>query len=683
VSWPLLAAALGAWALGLALDLVGGTRRSWLRASPYLLGLLGGAAVTVAGALYVVQPARVVLLGRAVGVSEGSLRLDGLAGLFLTLTGGLSVVISGCLVSWTRLPGRTAGRGTASGYLRLLGSIVLIVTAGDAFSFLFGWELLTLAFYVLTAVQRRDEGAARGSWTTLAMGKASGAALLLGFLLLAGRAGSMTFTSWAQVGPGPLRDAAYTLLVAGFGTKVGLVPFQLWLPTGYPLAPGPTRAALAGLAANVAFYGLWRMLAVLGPPPGWLVVLVLLLGGITALGGITFAAVQSQLAQVVAYSSVENAGIILVGYGIALAGKLTHQPGLLAVGLLAASLQVLAHAVAKSTLFASSAFVVSDYGTEDLERLRGIAARHPVSGTSFAIGSLTLAGLPPTIGFVSEWFILEALLQEFRLHSLALRLAMASAGALVALTAGVAAFAFIRLVGLMVLSHPPPGAAGGKASAGGVALDGGATGRVSLGVLAVACVALSAAGPWVVRFLAGGLASVSAPSMTRAALRSPWVLQPVFGNFSILSPSWLFIVLPLAFLATATLALVASKGGVLRIRRVPAWRSATEGVGGPDSYSAFGYANPLRHVLANILGARQSVVEASDGDGDAGETDVHLAVSYQIVEPVERYLYRPVGCAVLWLARAAKRLQSGRLDAYVAYMLVALVIVLTVAAELR
>jgi hydrogenase-4 component B len=676
----LLVAALSLWALGAAVDLVRGADPTWARVVPFVTGVLGGGLVTAAGVVCVLHPEGTISLGTTLGVGATSVRVDALAGLFLTLAGGLATALSACLLSWSRPAGRVRGRGTAAGYLLLLGAVTVILVAGDAFTFLFGWESLTLAFYALVGIRRADRANARASWATLGMGKVSGAALLLAFLLLAGRSGTLTMSAWSHVPPGALHDAAFVLVVVGFGAKVGLLPFQVWLPLGYPAAPGPTRAAMAGLAANVGFYGLWRFLGILGRPPLGLVVTVLVLGGVTALVGIAFAAVQANLNRAIAYSSVENAGLILVGYGVALAGAATGRPELMAVGLLAASLQVLAHAVAKSGLYASSAFITADNGTDDLEMLVGAGRRHPVSGATFALGSLTLAGLPPTIGFVSEWFLLEALLQEFRVHSLALRLGMAAAGALVALTAGVAAFAFVRLVGFAILGRPDRSAVSRE---GG---DSGFSGRAGLVLLGISCLVLSATVPWVVRFLARGLAPIVPASATSQALKSPWVLQPVFSGFSILSPSWLFVELPIAFVTVGVAAMALSRGRALRVRRVPVWRSASPGVAGPDRYSAFGYANALRHVLGNVLGASHAseVLEAAATPSapEPGD-DTHLDVSTRVVEPVETYLYRPARAFWLFLAEGAKRLQSGRLDAYIAYMLVALLAVLAVLAALR
>ena len=677
MTWDLLLAGLCVWAAGAVIDLVAGAGRTAGRVLPYVAGMAGGALVCAAGVLSVVRPAQTIDLGTTLGVGRTLLRLDGLAGLFLTLTAALAVAVSACLVSWGHVPRRLAGRGTAAGYMLLLGSVTVVIAAGDAFTFLFAWESLSVAFFVLVGVRRQERLHSWAAWVTFGAGKVSGAALLVGLLLLAGRTGTYTLAAWSHLAPGGVHDVAYALVVVGFGAKVGLVPLQVWLPVGYPAATGPLRAALAGLAANVGFYGLWRFLGILGRPPVWLAVAVLVVGGVTALLGIVFAGVQSHIDRVVAYSSVENAGLITVGYGVALAGAATGHTRLVAVGLLAASLQVLAHAVAKTGLFASAAFFTADWGTGALDELRGVGHTHRWSGTTFALGSLTLAGLPPTIGFASEWFLLEALMQEFRVGPLDLRLAMAVAGALVALTAGVAALTFVRLLGLTILGRPP----GPRQEPGRIA-DGGVLGKGALALLAVSCVGLAATAPWVIRFIATGLAPVVPAAVVAGALKSPWVLQPVYANFSILSPSWLAVVMPIGFVAVGLLALGLSRGGLLRIRRVPAWRSATSGVAGADRYSSFGYASVLRHVLGNVLGTRRETVTAGEATEGARPGAAHIEVRSIVVEPVETYLYGPGWRALLRVARTAKRLQSGRLDAYMAYMLGALIVVLAVVAAL-
>ena len=582
------------------------------------------------------------------------------------------------------------------------------MTAQDAFTALFGWETLTLAFYLLAGAERNKPGRAGAAQITFAFGKVSGAALLLGLLLLATRSHSILLASFAQVPSGAVRTTAYVLLLAGFAVKAGLVPFQIWLPRGYAAAPGPARAIMAGVCVNVAFYGMWRTLALLGRPPGWLAGVLLVLGGLSALLGIAHAAVQNRLNRVIAYSSIENTGLIVTGFGVALTGAATGDRRLVAAGLLAATLQVVAHTVAKSLLFTSSAGIEAATGHDDLEELRGRARRTPWSGFGLAVGSLTLAGLPPTVGFVSEWFLLESLMQQFRVPGLGYRLVLALAGAAVALTVGFAGVTFVRLVGLCCLggNDPPqtPPAHGGAARPpvtprGGAARPSvaprGWAGRAAIVVLAACCLATAAVTPLEIRVIAAGLSPAVPASLVMGALKSPWVLQPVFAGFSILSPSWLWVEMPLMLLLVGLFAWAVSGRRLLRVRRVPAWRSATIGVEGADSYTAFGYANPTRRVLAGVLHTRAEVREvmleeddSDDGSGAPDRADVssdaaaHLRYASDVMEVVETYLYRPALGSFMAIVTAAKRLQSGRLDAYLLYMLIALVAVIAVVTAL-
>jgi hydrogenase-4 component B len=664
-----------------------------LRGAPYALGAAGAACLAaVGGSALAGQTVRLNVAGwlaAPAGGGQGSgLAVDPLSGLFLAMALGAAVPVSVAFASWAAGPGSAgpqaaATRMLAQGYALALGATVVIMTAQDAFTALFGWEALTAAFYLLAGAQRGEPDRGGAARITVAFGKASGAALLLGLLLLAATSHSIVLASFTHAPGGAARTTALVLLLAGFAIKVGLVPFQVWLPRGYAAAPPPARAVMAGVCVNVGFYGMWRTLALLGHPPGWLAGILLLLGGLSALLGIAHAAVQNRLSRVIAYSSVENSGLIITGFGVALTGAAVGDQRLTAIGLLAATLQMVAHTAAKSLLFSSAAGLETVAGSDDLEVLRGMARRAPWSATGLAVGSLTLAGLPPTAGFVSEWFLLESLMQQFRVASLGGRLTLALAGAAVALTAGFAGVTFVRLVGMVVLG--PGGIAPPEATpiAPPGATDYGWAGRGAVALLAACPLVIAALTPLEIRVIAAGLSPVVPGGLTMGALKSPWVLQPVFAGFSILSPSWLWVELPVMLALVVLLAFALSGRRLFRVRRVPAWRSATIGVDGADSYTPFGYANPTRRVLASVLHTRAGVEELAPRRGDAAEGDddervPHLRYASDVVEVVESWLYRPAARLFTAVVAVAKRLQSGRLDAYLLYMLIALVAVIAV-----
>ena len=705
----LFAAGLILLALAAVADLAGGRFIRPMRSGPlYLLGAAGSACLAAAGGFALAgRPVQLDVAGwlgdPVPGQQAAALSADRLSGLFLALSFGAAVPVSVAFASWAARPDAVIRRGLGASYALALGAVAVIMTARDAFTALFGWETLTLAFYLLAGSDRNKPGRAGAAQVTFAFGKVSGAALLTGLLLLATRSHSIMLASFAQVPGGAVRTTAYVLLLTGFAVKAGLVPFQIWLPRGYAAAPGPARAIMAGICVNVAFYGMWRTLALLGRAPGWLVGGLLVLGALSALLGIAHAAVQNRLSRVIAYSSIENTGLIVTGFGVALTGAATGDRRLVAAGLLAATLQVVAHTVAKSLLFTSSAGIEAATGHDDLEELRGRARRTPWSGFGLAVGSLTLAGLPPTVGFVSEWFLLESLMQQFRVPGLGYRLVLAVAGAAVALTVGFAGVTFVRLVGLIVLYSPggtipprPPLVAGGLPAPpyppGPPVPPWGWAGRAAIVVLAVGCLATAAVTPLEIRVIAAGLSPAVPASLVMGALKSPWVLQPVFAGFSILSPSWLWVEMPLMLLLVGLFTWAVSGRRLLRVRRVPAWRSATIGVEGADSYTAFGYANPTRRVLAGVLHTRAEVREvmmeedgSDDGAGapdrpdpDGPDAGAHLRYASDVIEVVETYLYRPALGFFTAIVTAAKRLQSGRLDAYLLYMLIALLAVIAV-----
>ena len=675
-----LAAGLALFALAAVLDLAAGAKSRLVASLPYLAGAAGSVCLVVGGAGALVGHQARVWPAGVLGSGTLGLAADRLSGLFLVFAFGAAAWVSLGFAGWAHQDGTTR-RGLGASYALTLAAVAVFLIARDAFTLLFSWEMLTLAFYLLAGFERGKHDRPPAALVTLAFGKSSGMALLAGLLLLAARSGSLSVASFAHVPPGGVRTTAEALLMLGFVIKVGLVPFQIWLPRGYAAAPGPARAVMAGVAVNVGFYGLWRTLAVLGAPPAWLIGLILILAALTALLGISHAAVQIGLLRVIAYSSVENAGLILAGFGVAMVGAAIGDRILIAAGLLAATLQMIAHTAAKSLLFTAAAGIESVFGTDDLDAVRGVARLSRWRGIGLAVGGLTLAGLPPTSGFVSEWFLFEALMQQFRVPGLGFRLVLAVVGAAVALTAGFAGVTFVRLVGMVVLGQPRPGAADLGLR------DYRIGGRAAIVGLGAACLVLAALTPLEIRVIAAGLSPIVPASLTNGALKSPWVLQPVFAGFSILSPSWLWIAMPALFVIVLLLAAGLSGRRLFQVRRVPAWRSATAGVTGSARYTVFGFANPTRRVLATVLHTRTEVRRLSPGgsasatavaDGGGQDTAAHVGYASDVIEPAEQYLYRPLLRPLLWLGRVATRLQSGRLDAYLAYMLIALVAVLAV-----
>lgn len=653
-------------------------------AGSWVLCTTGSVLLVIAGASAVAGHPEVLPIG--IGIGPSALRTDPVSGLFLLIAFGVAIPIT---LAGTNIgaSGSAARRPRLGAAVALtLAAMVLVFTADNLFLFLFGWELLTVAFYLLTGYDRHDPGRAGASILTVVFGKASGAALLIGGLLLVADTGSYILSDLGGGPDGGARQLAYALLLLGFGIKVGLLPVQIWLPRGYANAPGPARAVMAGAAVNVGFYGMWRTLQILGAPPVWLVVVMLLLAGISAVIGIAHAAVHADLRYVIAWSSVENAGVISAGYASALVGAAGGQPLLVAAGLLAATMQVIAHAAGKALLFVATAAIEKDTGSTDLDRLRGIARRLPWAGTGLVVGSMTLAGLPLTAGFASEWLTLEALMQQFRIDDLPMQLAMAAAGALVALSIGIAGFTFVRLVALTAFGRPAASIPDRD-----TAVDRAVGHRFGVAVLITGCLGLAVFAPYEVRVIAAGLAPIVGGNMD-TALASAWVLQPVYADFSALSPTLLWIVIPALTVIVAGTAAALAGRRLWRIRNVPAWSSASPGVDRGVGYTSFGYANPVRKVLANLLQTRgqlhrtdpTTTVAAADGTADPNAERDHTAASVQlgytvdVVEVVEKYLYRPAAAAVLWIALQAKRLQSGRLDAYMAYMLLALITVLAV-----
>jgi formate hydrogenlyase subunit 3/multisubunit Na+/H+ antiporter MnhD subunit len=613
------------------------------------LGCVGLAVVGLDAALGGAHPA--LALGGWLGFGPSGLRADGLAAIFLALTG-----VTGAATSLAYAE-RPPGRGLTALHATLVLAVAVAVGADQAFLFFLAWEGLTVCVYLLASADRSRPEALLAGYLTGGLTKVGGAALLAAFGLLYGKTGSFSLAAWAHEAGGlgaGTRGVLFLLFLVAFGTKLGVLPLQGALPAGYGAAPRAGAASLS-VALCAGFYGLWRFVFdVLGPAATWWGDLLLGLGAITALAGILYAITQDDVRRFLGFSTVEHTGIALVGLGVALLGQAAGNPLLAAAGLLAATLHVVAHGLAKTLALLAADRLEQATGERGLDRLGGLGARLPGSAAGLGLASLTLAAIPPLGGFVSEWFTFQALLQSFRAPELLSRLLCALAAAALALTAGLGLLAFAKLLGFAFL-----GASRGVS--GRLRDHGPAVSVLGLGVIVLG---LGAVAPWEIHLLGAGLAGVLGFDPSGTTISHPLVLGPVFEEFSVLAPTWLVLVLPL-FTGLALLVMRGASPG--RARRAPVWvtGSGTELAG--VQYRPSSYSNPIRVVLRGLLGYRSRVRAGADGA---------LVLETQVVLAVDRFLYRPAAGLALALAARVRRTQSGRLGAYLLYMLAVLVVVL-------
>jgi hydrogenase-4 component B len=650
---------------GLGLSVPAGwipTRASRELSAP--LAAVGSLALAAAGFVAVFtervvwQPFAWFALGR------GGVDIDQLAGLFLIITGLVSATLFVC----NHADGPRAARGLRP---LLVLCVVGVVVVDNVFEFLIVYELTVVVIYALISIRHDDPRAERAASLTLTLAKLGGGAVLAGMVLLAVQGGSFSFEQLAHSGPGltsAVRGVCFALLFAGFGVKAALIPLQTWLPGAYAGADADSSGLIAAVSLNVAFYAMLRVwFGLLGHPAVWWAVIALLVGALTALIGILGGVLQREVRLFVAYSSIENAGLIVADLGLALMGKAQHQPGLLGLGLVAATFQITAHSFAKAGLFAAVASLEHSTGTSDMERLGGLYRRLPAATIATLGGAAALAALPPFSGFVSEWLGLEGLMQGFRVSGTGSHLAIALAGAILALTAGLAALAFVRAIGMTFLGMPrdpsivPSGEAPGP--------------RVGMCILALASLTIGVAAPWVVKVLEHGTLPVGGAAAIGHISQPGWLVVPGYPNFASISPTVLALTLIGFALGAACLrSLVSARGA----RRVPVWASGVEVTGRRAQYTSIGYANMVRVIFNVVYRVRTQL--RTIGDQRFPERLSMMRAEPRIFDP--GWLYRPITTAFTRAADVLRNIQAGPLGLYLLYLLLAFVALLLIAPRL-
>jgi hydrogenase-4 component B len=580
---------------------------------------------------------------------DPGLGIDGLTGFFLAT---LAVVaVPAVIYARSYLAGVPRSRALVGLVGLFLLALVGVVMARDPSSFLACWELMTLVPAAAILVRRSDATVRHAVFVYLAVTHLGGAGVWICVLALAHYGAMGDPAALAAQGAG-VQVLIIVAAIVGFGTKAGLMPLHSWLPRAHPVAPSHVSALMSGVMIKMALYGLIRVLFEwAAPAPLWAGLTVLGLGLLSALGGVLYALVQHDLKRLLAFHSIENVGIVALGLGASILFASQGDRTWAAIAFAAALLHTLNHAVFKALLFLAAGSFERAVGSLELDRIGGLLRRMPWTGGAFLIGSLAIAGVPPLNGFASEWLTLQALVHVAFGPSLGLGLAGALATAGLAATAALAVFCFVKVVGLVLLGGP-------RRPEVGAAVEAPAGMRAAPVFLAGCCVALGAAPGLLIPSL------MELAPQPRSLATEPGLSIP--GTGSLPSPWLLFGLLGLS-------AMLWRLRGSRQAAPTPAWACGQQ-VEPALNWSSAGFTKPLRLVLESVLRPRREI----EGVHARGQLQ-SIRYRGEIPHLFDTLLYGPVQRGALAGAAVARRLQSGSVRAYAAYLLALLVALLVLA----
>jgi hydrogenase-4 component B len=668
-----------------------------------ILAMSGG--VLLSGQVWQVDLWHIGSLGRM------TLKMDRLSALFVFITGLVFLpvsIFSAPYMNLKKYAKRYSLKSFGIYYHLLLASIVLLLVAGDALSFLLTWEAMSIFSYLLVNYEHEKDETTYSGYLMLSLGEAGTIAVVLAFFLLAGNAAGLDFPALRTAAAGLSEGARWSIFLLsffGFGVKAGLVPSNIWLPRAHPAAPGNVSAILSGIILNLGLYGIVRfngdLLPVSSMGAG---AIVLIVGSISALVGILYATIRNDLKEMLAHSSIENIGLITAGLGAGFIFRVAGLPGLAGLAFIAAFYHMLNHSLYKALLFLGAGAVDYGAGERDLDRLGGLIRVMPYTSFFFLIGALSIAALPPFNGFVSEWLTLQTMLRSVELQSMGIKIIFALCAAALALTAALAVTCFVKAfaMGFLGIARTPKAS---KATEVSLAM------RTPLGILAVCCLLFGILPTYVIPVLDNSIATFThehavdelvppfftAPTgnakfpaafvsefhdlgaqvgrtvlpgrglvvLHRGAARNPVVFA--------MSTSYTVVVLILLLVGSIVLVRVLTR--IRKVAKGPAWAGGVRRLLPNMTYTATGFSNPVRVIFEAIF---RPVIFDETRETVAEHFLMAVKSQRQEVHILERTIFRPCARFGRGLAALLGKIHSGSVNLYAAYILLSLVIVLII-----
>ena len=599
-----------------------------------------------------------------------SVHLDPLAAFFTLVISLLGVAISIYSYGYVTHYSGVKNVGNLAGFFNLLLlATTLIFCADNAVFLLIAWELMALFAFLLVDFEHEHLETRRAGQLYFVMSHIGVGCLILGFLLLFQVSGSFRFENLHHIGTQlslSQRTAAFLLFLAGFGIKAGVIPLHIWLPAAHPVAPSNISAFMSGVLIKTGIYGMVRVFFDFLPPPSvsW-GLLILTAGSASALLGVLYALVEHDLKRLLAFHSIENIGIILMGLGASLLFISFGHPALAALALVAGLYHTLNHACFKGLLFLGAGAVLHATGTKNMEELGGLIRRLPWTAFFFLLGAVAISGLPPLNGFISEWLTYQALLQGFGSTQIVVRLIFPISGALLALTGALAAACFVKAVGITFLSLP-------RSPQAERAHEAPLSMLLGMAILGLACVVLGVfpmvflpiLDPVTQQFLGQTISS-------QLIAGNGWILTSLGAERGSLSTPGIAAL----FLALLPLPLVLwfffSRRGRHRVDET--WDCGLDHLTSEMEYTATAYSKPLRMIFHAIYRPRRRI-QADFGVSRYFTKSIRFESH---IEPTfEQLIYRPVNRAILSFSRRVRLIQTGSLTTYLVYIFLTLIALL-------
>lgn len=601
---------------------------------------------------------------------ECALNLDHLAAFFVFTISLVGLAASVYALGYvTEYYGKVSLGALGSLYNAFLLAMILVVLADNAFFFLVVWEVMSVASYFLVVTEHEKSEVRYAGIFYLIMTHIGTAFIILTFLVLFQGAGSFSFEALREAGhalPEGLRTVVFFAALIGFGTKAGIVPLHVWLPYAHPAAPSHVSALMSGVMIKTAIYGLIRVYFDFlgGEFPWWWGVVILVVGTVSAILGVMYALMEHDIKSLLAYHSVENIGIILMGIGAGMIFSAYGFPELAALGIIAGLYHTINHAVFKSLLFLGAGSLLYATHTRNMEEYGGLLKRMPWTGLFFLIGAVSISALPPTNGFVSEWLIFQDLFLAYQIPDILLEILLPIAAAMLALTGGLALACFAKAFGISFLALP-------RSSHAKHAQEVPIPMRLGMGGLALMCLVLGVAPMFVIPLLDQVSTGFMGVSVTERVLSMDgWALTT--ANFASVSMPTLAIML--LALSGVGLLIAILVGGRLKSRSYKTWGCGLN-VTSRMEYTATGFAQPIKRMFSAVyqptVKLESEMLEESRYFAKRKHFDFHITPFFQ------QYLYDPV---VNLFLRMSDRLRNmtvvNELNLYLGYVFAALLVVL-------